>query len=312
MSADGSDQMRVSRRTLQIGLGLLWLLDGALQLQPFMFTKAFGRTAIATAGAGQPGIVSHPVHFATSLVVAHPTLTNSVFAGVQLALGLGLLLRRTARWALLASIGWAVSVWWLGEGMGGLTAGETLLTGAPGAALLYAVVALVALPDRDGDSSTAPSRWAIPAWASLWVAGAGLQLAAGNNSGAAFAGMFGDAGMDAGGWIGRIDAHLASVHYGRGVVAALVAAEVLVAMWALTPGAQRVSVVAGSVLAVTAWLLVQGLGDLTSGQATDPNSGPLILLLGVAVAGAIRPDQAGEQGRLTRRLSGAGAPHVAH
>ena len=29
-------------RMLQVALGLIWLLDGVLQLQPFMFTKAFG------------------------------------------------------------------------------------------------------------------------------------------------------------------------------------------------------------------------------------------------------------------------------
>ncbi|MGH9100811.1 MAG: hypothetical protein ACRDV8_11365, partial [Acidimicrobiales bacterium] len=31
----------VSRRRLQIALALFWLLDGALQLQPFMFTRGF-------------------------------------------------------------------------------------------------------------------------------------------------------------------------------------------------------------------------------------------------------------------------------
>ena len=42
----------------------------------------------------------------------------------------------------------------------------------------------------------------------------------------------------------------------------------------------------GAALAFASWLLIQGLGDLTSGQATDPNSGPLIILLALAVIGA--------------------------
>jgi hypothetical protein len=29
------------RRKLQLGLGVIWLLDGILQLQPFMFGKGF-------------------------------------------------------------------------------------------------------------------------------------------------------------------------------------------------------------------------------------------------------------------------------
>jgi len=279
--------MRISRRTLQIGLGLLWLLDGALQLQPFMFGKAFGRTELAAAGAGQPGIVSHPVHWAAQIVIAHPDLTNSAFAAIQLALGLGLLWRRSVRWTLIASIVWGSSVWFLGEGLGGLTTGETLLTGAPGAAILYATIALFAFPDRTGDSSIAPSRWAVPAWSGLWVMGAGLQLAAGNNSGSSFATMFSGAGSDAGGWIGHLDAHLSHLNIANAVVAAFIALEVLVAMWAFVAGAvQKASVVLGSTIAVAAWLLVQGLGDLTSGQATDPNSGPLIVLLGLAALGA--------------------------
>jgi hypothetical protein len=32
---------RTTRRGVQVWLGVLWLLDGALQLQPFMFTANF-------------------------------------------------------------------------------------------------------------------------------------------------------------------------------------------------------------------------------------------------------------------------------
>ena len=204
--------MRITRRTLQLGLAVLWLLDGALQCQRFMFTRAFARTALAPAGAGQPAFVAHSVHWASSIVLAHPVLTNSGFAAIQLAIGLGLCVRRSVRWALAGSVVWGVAVWWLGEGLGGLTTGETLLTGAPGAALLYAVIALIAWPSRDGGSSASPSRLAIPAWVALWIGGAGLQIAAGNNTGQSITMMFHDAGTDNPGWITRIDDHLAHLH----------------------------------------------------------------------------------------------------
>jgi hypothetical protein len=187
---------------------------------------------------------------------------------------------------------WGVSIWFLGEGLGGLTSGTTLLTGAPGAALLYALISLVAFPDRDGDSSKAPSALALPLWGALWLMGAGLQLAAGNNTGRSFAAMFSDAAGDNGGWIGRIDTHLSHVHFSNGVVAGLIALEVLIAMWTFVPGAvQRLSVGLGSLLAVATWFLVEGLGDLTTGSATDPNSGPLIVLLGIAAIGAMSASQ---------------------
>jgi hypothetical protein len=279
--------MTVTRRTLQLGLAALWLLDGALQCQRFMFTRAFANTALAPAGAGQPALVAHSVHWAAGLVLAHPVLTNSGFAAVQLGIGLGLCSRRTVRFALATSVFWGVGVWWLGEGLGGLTTGETLLTGAPGAALLYAVIAVIAWPARDGSSTTRPSRWAVPAWMTLWLAGAGLQIAAGNNTGTSFSRMFREAASDNGGWIGRIDTHLAHLHITNWYVAALIAVEILVALWVLVPGRTRQgAVLAGAMIAFSAWFLVQGLGDLTTGQATDPNSGPLILLLSLAVLGA--------------------------
>jgi hypothetical protein len=39
----------ITRRLLQIALGLLWLLDGLLQAQPFMFTRGVATEVIAYA-----------------------------------------------------------------------------------------------------------------------------------------------------------------------------------------------------------------------------------------------------------------------
>ncbi|MFC7182061.1 hypothetical protein ACFQMG_21150 [Kitasatospora paranensis] len=117
-------------------LGLLWLLDGALQFQPFMLTTGFADQIIAPTADGQPAFVAGPVHWAADLSVAAPALWDVLFALTQLLLGAALLVPRTARLALVASVGWALSVWWLGEGLGGLAGGHALmLTGAPGAVL---------------------------------------------------------------------------------------------------------------------------------------------------------------------------------
>jgi hypothetical protein len=288
--------VRITRRTLQLGLAGLWLLDGALQCQRFMFTRAFAQTALAPAGAGQPAFVAHGVHWTANIVLAHPGLTNSGFAAIQLGIGLGLCFRRTVRGALAVSVVWAIGVWWLGEGLGGLTTGETLLTGAPGAALLYAVIALLAWPTRHGESSAPPSSWAIPAWAALWSSGAALQIAAGNNTGTSITMMFHDAGTDNPGWIAQLDDHLTHLHITNSFVAALIAIEILVALWALIPGrARQLSALTGGAIAALAWVVVQGLGDLTSGQATDPNTGPLIVVLALAVLGARSTPEAAAQ-----------------
>src|SRR5438105_9082922 len=74
---------RITRRHLQVALGLFWLLDAALQAQPFMFTRGFATQVIAAVGAGQPGFVSAPVHWASTVIAAHPVAWNVPFAGTQ-------------------------------------------------------------------------------------------------------------------------------------------------------------------------------------------------------------------------------------
>jgi hypothetical protein len=119
--------------------------------------------------------VSGPVNFAVTLTAAHPFAWNLLFAAIQVLIGVGLLVPRTARLALIASIAWALGVWYLGEGLSGLASGHaSILTGAPGSALLYAVIAAAVLPR--GRTDRVPARWLAWAWALLWVGAAVYQL----------------------------------------------------------------------------------------------------------------------------------------
>ena len=49
-----------ARRALQLGLAGTWLLDGVLQYQPFLYTKAFGQSLAATA-PGNPAVIARPI-----------------------------------------------------------------------------------------------------------------------------------------------------------------------------------------------------------------------------------------------------------
>lgn len=280
--------MRVTRRGLQIALGGLWLLDAALQFQPYMFTKAFGTDAIGSAAAGQPWIASAPVHWAAHLVAAQPVVADAAFAGTQLLLAVGLFWRRSARIALLASIGWALGVWVFGEGLGGVFGGGvTLLTGAPGAALLYVVVALAAYPAAGtrGDGQ-APSVWALAGWIGTWIAAAVLQALPTQNSPAALSSALHDGADAAPGWLDGPAEQLArTAGHHEIYVVALIVVPLFVAAAAAFGGVPRVtSVLVGGGLAIAFWLFGQGLGELFSGQSTDPNTGPLLVLLAVAAA----------------------------
>src|SRR5947209_501205 len=162
-------------------LGALWLLDGALQLQPFMFGRGFPDDVLRGAAEGQNALVRTPVDAIATVVTHAPVLTNTVFALTQLALGLALILRPRARTALGASAVWGLFVWWLGEGLGGLFAsGSMFITGAPGSALLYAAASLLLWPRTD---SRRRRNRAASVWAALWVGAALVQLLPGRNDG---------------------------------------------------------------------------------------------------------------------------------
>jgi copper(I)-binding protein len=301
-------RQRITRRGLQIALGILWLLDGALQLQPFMFGPGFAQQVLAPAADGQPGWVAAGVHWVAGIVGAHPAPWNTVFAVVQLAIGIGLLYRPLVRIALTASIGWAVAVWYFGEGLGGLAGGSgSLLTGAPGAVILYAVFAVIVWPERTEDapegwrgwlhhdSAGAPPRWTPIAWAVIWVGGAVLQALPGQNTPADLADSL--SGDDMPVWQMGLNDAIANHVREFGAQDNWLLLVVLLAIGLCALGGRRSRTFAGwagALVATVFWLVGQGFGDLFSGQATDPNTGPVLLLFSLALLGVPAPQPVDE------------------
>lgn len=277
--------MTVTRRHLQIALGLLWLLDGILQLQPFMFTTGFAQQILAPAGDGQTGWVAGPVRYFAELSAQHPVLLNSGAAGFQLALGGAFLFRRSVRAAIIASIGWSIGIWWFGEGLGGLASGHaTLVTGAPGAAILYAVLAAGCWPHHHRET---PARGLDWAWVAIWVGGALLQLLPAQRDPNALSHQIRDSANGAPGWLAAIDRAAAGLvtHAGPGGLVFVTSALAAIGLGALVPGRTRIAATStGAAMAALFWLVGQNLGQLYTGHATDPNSGVLLILFAAAVA----------------------------
>ena len=126
-----------ARRAIQTVLGLIWLLDGALQLQEFMYSKGFVQ-AIATGGEDQPYWLASTIKFAVHIVQFDLPVLNTLFAVTQIVIGLGILYRPTVKQALTLSFAWSLIVWWSAEAFG-LLFSQTAspLTGAPGAVRLW-------------------------------------------------------------------------------------------------------------------------------------------------------------------------------
>jgi hypothetical protein len=301
MRPEGGSGVPVSvfarRRALQVTLGVLWLVDAALQYQPYMFTKAFVTDVIQGTAAGNPAWVARPVTWSAGVMLHHIVLANAIFATIQLLLGIGLLWRPAVRLALAGTIAWAVAVWWLGEGLGGLVTGTaTPLTGAPGAAILYAFAALLAWPAaaRREDAASVASTGVLGAvapralWALLWGGLAYTALQPASRSAGGMATILTDVKDGEPGWLRAMDDALAHALAGRGVPASVALAVLCVAAAAAVGLGRlgrvdltRIGVAAAVLTGLLLWV-GQDFGEIFTGQGTDPNTGPLLIVLAVA------------------------------
>jgi hypothetical protein len=292
------------RRWFQLGLAAIWLLDGVLQYQSFMFTKAFGQMLASTA-PGNPAFLADPITWSARIIEQHPVSANAAFATIQLLLGLGIAFRPTLRAALAASIVWSVAVWWLGEGLGGvLTGGASPVNGAPGAVILYALLAVLVWPAGEPDSGPAPFVAARPAgqltarvlWIVLWGSLAYFAVTAANRTAQGLHDMV--AGMADGepGWLGAINRGAAGLlaHQGLAASIGLAVALALIAVGVFLPvPLHKATIVLALVVSAVIWVVGQDLGEILTGGATDVNSGPLLALIALTYWPAAGPTRSG-------------------
>lgn len=271
------------RRAVQSVLGLIWLLDGALQFQSFMYGKGFVQMLTGMA-SGQPVWLHDSIVWGAQALQQHQAVGNTLCALIQLAIGLGLLYRRTVVPALVASFAWTLVVWWFGEAFGMLfMTMASPLTGAPGAVVLYAIVGAIVWPtDRPG--GLLGVRGAKTAWAAVWLVMAWLWLEAPSSGANAISNTINAApsGMS---WLSTVQYWVAGWTTGAGLPIAVVLAIVSAAIGVAVAAGWRPR--AFLALAITLnlayWVLGQGLGGIFEGGATDPNSGPLFVLFALAI-----------------------------
>jgi hypothetical protein len=283
-------QRRDLQQTCRLVLATLWLLDGVLQLQPFMFSRGsdgFSGMLRATA-AGNPSWIAHAITWNASIVDHHPVLTDALFAGLQFLIGFGIAWKRTSRGALVLSMGWSIAVWWFGEGLGALfSGGDTTFGGGPGGVLFYAVLAVLLWPTPGSDEPFVAARAvgvvaAKAIWAVIWIVMAVLAVVGSGRSPVALRDLVTDIEGGEPAWLADLDHSVESLlfHYGTVISVSLATLCVAVAVSVYLPSrsARVISALAIVVFAVVG-LCIQNFGGVLTGRATDPNSAPLIILL---------------------------------
>jgi hypothetical protein len=302
------DALSDRRRVLQLALGLIWLLDAALQFQPFMFSRSFVTQIIQPTGEDGPRLVQHSIGWASEIMLQHIAVFNAVFASIQLLLALGLVFRRTVKVSLAASIVWALFVWWFGEGFGGIFTGDSPVSGMPGV-VLYVLIAVLLWPTArtprsatDSVATTGPLGAVVPKalWLTLWGSFAYFLLLPDNRASDGISQILAFT-VGQPGWLTSIMDDLSRLAGDRGVEISIVLAVlcVLVAVGVMARATLRAALVLAMALGLGFWV-AQGLGGIFTGQGTDPNTGPLLVLLAACywpVKGAVsrrRPDPSEE------------------
>ena len=228
-----------------------------------------------------------------------------------MAIGLGLLFRRTVRPALVVSFFWAFGVWFFGEGLGLIFTGSaSALTGAPGSVFLYGLIGLMAWPrsaPADEGEETEPSVGVASSaagqgiggavtpslvWCGYWSLAAVLFLLPNNRTPTSVSSAI--TGMSSG--EPSAYSHFLNSfgnHFGSGGVWTtwlLAIGSLVIGFGPLVFRRPTPFLAAGGLLATFFWVSGQGLGGIFTGSGTDPNTGPLIVLLALAMVPAVLPD----------------------
>jgi hypothetical protein len=123
------------------------------------------------------------------------------------------------------------------------------------------------------------------AWAVLWIGFATLSLQPASLASGATSAAFTSGASISPAPLARLDAALSRLSAGHGLPAAilLAAVEFGVGIGMFHDSWRNIAALAGAVFATAVWITAQGLGGLATGQATDLNSGPLLVLMAAAL-----------------------------
>jgi hypothetical protein len=190
-------------------------------------------------------------------------------------------------------VAWSLGVWWFGEGFGGVLAGTASpVNGAPGAAILYALLAVLLWPADIDPADTDPGapfvagravgrRPAQALWLVLWGSLAFFSLTPASRAPQAISGTLSDMAAGEPSWLGWIDSHAASGLAHQGLAASIVLAAAFAIIAAGIYVSARSVIIAALVMTVALWL-AQGLGGIFTGMGTDVESAPLLALIALA------------------------------
>lgn len=316
---EGSPAERWHRR-LVVALASFWIIDGLLQFQPSMYSRGlngFLANVLQYNTMGRPNLLTDLIRWSVTFTygtASHQIVFNTLAAIIQIAIGVAILAKRTERSALVASAVWAVVPWVVGEAMGQMLFPQASMafTGTPGAALIYLFLSVILIRDHGSGASEkretvaeetaseaqgwkrfgsvadlgiAGSTLALAMWAVVWIGSAIFELEFSNWAPGSISAQLSAASGGEPGFIASMDRFLGHLLVGRGTVVALLMA--VVQAWvgaaALRPELRRIALGLGIAVSLIYWIAGQNFGELFTGNASDPNLGPAMVIFALTL-----------------------------
>ena len=248
---------------LRLGLGVLWIVDGFLQLKPPMLTSAFVQRILAGNLGGQPIFVRNLIHYGIGLWSVNFLASGILAALIKFTLGTLLVWPAASkqRIGIVHTMVWGLITWIFGEGFGMIfiPGAASFAAGAPGSVLFYVVIAAL-LYGGWNDWYARLRRVMGVLWAGAFAYQLAILLWAPSTS-------FVNTALSA-----------STNPVANNIVVTIVFA-VFLAFWSIGK-LSRPIIVAAMVWWFILWGAVMGFG--WGVMSTDPNSGPLWILLLIA------------------------------
>lgn len=243
--------------------------------------------------AGIPSFYTSSIQSSVIFFLHHQFVLNISFSILQISIGLALLSQRAIRFALAISIPWALVVWIFAQAFGYMIFPQASMAfGAPGSAILYAIMALLLWPHLSNDYDSVASssllgiRGGVFLWSFIWDGTAILELEksnwAPNGLSAQIRYQSSVSGIH---WLNIYGHYLAQWLSGYGTIAAFIMllTQLVVGQAVLNASSRKIGLLIGIFLSILYWIFFQDFGLIFSGTSPDINSGPLFILFALAL-----------------------------
>lgn len=283
-------------RLLRLGLSLLWVIAGLLQMAPDMFTTDFYTfypssimpSYLQQLAQDQPLWLNHIIHWGSVAWGHAPVMFNWMVIALQCGIGLSLGLSRNRRFTqivLFLSVGWSLVVWVFGEGLGNIVSADNpgYLSASPGAVVLYLAAAILLLLPYAYWMKRDVSRWIRVGTGVLWLGWAVVQaVVASNWTGTTLMSAYANEGsLSQPTWMSAPIISYSLWLQGHAFAGNLI---LCVAMGALGVASllfewNRLLLAVSLVFLFWTWWFVEDFGAVFSGLTTDLNIAPILGLM---------------------------------